>query len=201
MLQATVSGGKRSWKSQHTATITATVCRNCVGNIKMQKYPRHSHRSSAIPTTGREICSARVRRSTAMTASDGWYVQRFRWNTGELPINRMSMQDLTMRHNPQAKLLEYRRIHPLQESFRFRSTVTTEKVCVMRWKKTAVSSSFYITKTVKLWQKKPAMEQSQGISVDLESSVPTARRRKLIITMYPMSREASHMSCQKMQRY
>ena len=37
----------------------------------------------------------------------------------------------------------------------------------MRWKKTAVSSSFYITKTVKLWQKKPAMEQSQGISVDL----------------------------------
>ena len=38
--------------------------------------------SSAILTTGREICSARVRRSTAMTASDGWYVQRFRWNTG-----------------------------------------------------------------------------------------------------------------------
>ena len=29
MLQATVSGGKRSRKSQHTATITATVCRNC----------------------------------------------------------------------------------------------------------------------------------------------------------------------------
>ena len=25
------------------------------------------------------------------------------------------MQDLTMRHNPQAKLLEYRRIHPLRE--------------------------------------------------------------------------------------
>ena len=63
-----------------------------------------------------------------------------------------------------------RRFHPLQESFRFRSTVTTEKVCVMRWKKTAVSSSIYTTKTVKLWQKKPAMEQSQGISVDLETS-------------------------------
>ena len=71
----------------------------------------------------------------------------------------------------------------------------------MRWNKTAVSSSSYITKTVKLWQKKPAMEQSQDISVDLESSVPTVRRRKLIITMYPMSREASHMSCRKMQRY
>ena len=97
--------------------------------------------------------------------------------------------------------VEHRRIHPLQENFRFRSTVTTEKACVMRWKKTAVSSSFYTTKTVKLWQKKPAMEQSQGISVDLESSVPTVRRQKLIITMYPMSREASHMSCRKMQRY
>ena len=63
-----------------------------------------------------------------MTASDGWYVQRFRWNTGELPINRTSIQVLAMWHNPQAKLLEYRRFHPLQESFRFKSTVTTEKV-------------------------------------------------------------------------
>ena len=60
-----------------------------------------------------------------------------------IPIRkRMSIQVLAMRHNPQAKLLEYRRFHPLQENFRFRSTVTTEKVCVMRWKKTAASSSF-----------------------------------------------------------
>ena len=87
----------------------------------------------------------------------------------EVPVEHRGASnkpDEHMRHNPQAKLLEYRRIHPLQESFRFRSTVTTEKACVMRWKKTAVSSSFYITKTVKLWQKKPAMEQSQDISVD-----------------------------------
>ena len=33
------------------------------------------------------------------------------------------MLGLAMRHNPQVKLLEHRRIHPLQESFRFRSTV------------------------------------------------------------------------------
>ena len=66
---ATVSGGKRSRKSQHIATITATVCKNCIGNIKTQKQLWHSHRSSAILTTGREICSARVRRSTAMHIS------------------------------------------------------------------------------------------------------------------------------------
>ena len=30
---------------------------------------------------------------------------------------------------------------------------------------------FLYNETMKLWQKKPAMEQSQGISVDLESSV------------------------------
>lgn len=60
--------------------------------------------SSAILTTGREICSARVRRSTAMTASDGWCVQRFRWNTGQLPIKRTSMLVLAMRHNPHIKI-------------------------------------------------------------------------------------------------
>lgn len=42
---------------------------------------------------------------------------------------------------------------------------------------------FYITKTVKLWQKKPAMEQSQGISKDWESSVLTVRRRKLLLSL------------------
>ena len=61
---------------------------NCNRLQELRREYKNAETSTAQPQIIRytydrqEICSARVRRSTAMTASDGWCVQRFRWNTG-----------------------------------------------------------------------------------------------------------------------